>query len=116
MIFAKFMVVHAENIELLTFSKSCLRRTNKNKILRGNMRKHEKVLIMQDEDISIYNEDFLSCIPSDKCIGGVITVIDNHNNEIRFKEWKWFKHEDGTMFNDKDYVINMCKQAIKMKF
>jgi len=29
-------VVHAENIELLTFSKSCLRRTNKNKILRGN--------------------------------------------------------------------------------
>ena len=27
------MVVHAENIELLTFSKSCLRRTNKNKIL-----------------------------------------------------------------------------------
>lgn len=35
MIFAKFMVVHAENIELLTFSKSYLRRIYKNKIING---------------------------------------------------------------------------------
>ena len=36
MIFAKLMVVLAENIELLTFSKSCLKRTNKIRILSGD--------------------------------------------------------------------------------
>lgn len=80
------------------------------------MRKHKKVLIMQNEDISIYNEDFLSCIPNRKCIGGIITAVNNRNNESCFKEWKWFQHEDGTMFNDRDYVIDVCKTAIKLTF
>lgn len=77
------------------------------------MRKYEKVLIMQNEDISVYNEDFLSCIPSDRKIGGVITVINNRNNESRHKEWKWYKYDDGTIFNDKKYVIDMLSNFVK---
>ena len=30
----------------------------------ASVKKYEKVLIMQDEDISVYNEDFLSCVPN----------------------------------------------------
>ena len=36
MIFAKLMVAHAEDIELFTFSKCCLKRTNKIRILSGD--------------------------------------------------------------------------------
>ena len=46
----------------------------------------EKVLIMQDEDISVYSEDFLSCVPEGRRIGGIITVVNNHNNESLYKE------------------------------
>lgn len=77
------------------------------------MRKHEKVLIMQDEDISVYNEDFLSYIPNSMKIGGVITVVNNHNNESRHKEWKWFQYDNGQMFNDKAYVIDMLSDFIR---
>ena len=77
------------------------------------MKKREKILIIQDEDISVYNEDFLSYIPNGKCIGGIITVINNHSNESRYKEWKWFQYEDGTMFNDKDYVIDMLSDFVR---
>lgn len=77
------------------------------------MRKHEKVLIMQDEDISVYNEDFLSCVPSSMRIGGVITVVSNHNNKSRHKEWKWFQYDDGTMFNDKNHVIDMLSGFVR---
>lgn len=77
------------------------------------MKKREKILIMQDEDISVYNEDFLSCVPSSKGIGGVITVVNNHSNESRHKEWKWFRYEDGTMFNDKKYVIDMLSNYVR---
>lgn len=77
------------------------------------MRKHEKVLIMQDEDISVYNEDFLSCVPNGMKIGGVITVVNNHNNESRHKEWKWFQYDNGQMFNDKSYVIDMLSDFVR---
>ena len=77
------------------------------------MRKHEKVLIMEDEDISVYNEDFLTCIPNNMKIGGVITVVNNHNNESRHKEWKWFQRDDGQMFNDKAYVIDMLSDFVR---
>ena len=62
---------------------------------------------MQDEDISIYNEELIDYVPSNMKIGGYITVVNNHNSEERWKEWKWYKYEDGTMFNDRQYVIDM---------
>lgn len=78
------------------------------------MRKREKVLIMKDEDISVYNEDFLSYVPNRRTIGGVITVVNNHNNEKRHKEWKWYQYnDDGTMFNDKKYVIDMLSNFVR---
>lgn len=77
------------------------------------MKKREKILIMQDDDISVYNEDFLSYAPDHKCIGGHITVVNNHNNEKRWKEWKWFQCDDGTMFNDKAYVIDMLSNCVR---
>ena len=77
------------------------------------MRKHEKVLIMQDEDISVYNEDFLSYVPNSMKIGGVITVVNNHNDESRHKEWKWFQYDNGQMFNDKAYVIDMLSDFVR---
>lgn len=77
------------------------------------MKKREKVLIMQDEDISVYNEDFLSYVPNSMRIGGVITVVNNHNNESRHKEWKWFQYDNGQMFNDKAYVIDMLSDFVR---
>lgn len=77
------------------------------------MKKREKILIMQDEDISVYNEDFLSYIPNSMRIGGVITVVNNHNNESRHKEWKWFRYDNGQMFNDKAYVIDMLSDFVR---
>lgn len=78
------------------------------------MKRREKVLIMQDEDISVYNEDFLSYIPNSMRIGGVITVVNNHNNESRHKEWKWYQYIDsGQMFNDKAYVIDMLSDFVR---
>lgn len=77
------------------------------------MKKREKVLIMQDKDLSVYNEDFLSYVPNSMKIGGVITVVNNHNNESRYKEWKWYQYEDGTIFNDKDYVIDMLSNFVR---
>lgn len=77
------------------------------------MRKYEKVLIMRDEDISVYNEDFLSYVPSSMRIGGIITVVNNHSNEIRYKEWKWLSNGNGQMFNDKDYVIDMLSDFVR---
>lgn len=79
----------------------------------NNMQKYEKVLIMRDEDISVYNEDFLSHIPNSMKIGGVITVVNNHNNESRHKEWKWFACDDGTVFNDKEHVIDMLSGFVR---
>lgn len=77
------------------------------------MKKREKVLIMQDKNLSVYNEDFLSYVPNSMKIGGVITVVNNHNNESRYKEWKWYQYEDGTIFNDKDYVIDMLSNFVR---
>lgn len=77
------------------------------------MRKRDKVLIMKDEDISVYNEDFLTCIPNSMKIGGVITVVNNHNNESLYKEWKWFQHDNGQMFNDKAYVIDILSNYVR---
>ena len=78
------------------------------------MKKREKVLIMQDEDISVYNENFLSYVPNSMRIGGVITVVNNHNNESRHKEWKWYQyHDNGQMFNDKAYVIDMLSDFVR---
>lgn len=77
------------------------------------MRKSEKILIMQDEDISVYNENFISYVPKYMRLGGVITVVNNHNNESRHKEWKWFQYDDGTMFNDKKHVIDMLSNFVR---
>lgn len=78
------------------------------------MKKCEKVLIMKDDDISVYNEDFLSYVPNSTRIGGVITVVNNHNNESRHKEWKWYQYRDsGQMFNDKGYVIDMLSDFVR---
>ena len=65
----------------------------------------KKVLIMQDEDISVYNED--------NRLGGIITVVNNHNNESRYKEWRWYQYSDGTVFNDKKYVIDMLSNFVR---
>lgn len=47
-------------------------------------------------------------------IGGVITVVNNHNNESRHKEWKWYQyHDSGQMFNDKAYVIDMLSDFVR---
>ena len=73
----------------------------------------KQYLIIQDEDISVYNEELLDYVPSNMRIGGYITVINNRNNESRWKEWKWYQHEDGTMFNDKDCVIDMLSNFVK---
>lgn len=77
------------------------------------MRQRKKYLIMQDEDISVYNEEFINYVPSGMRLGGHIIVVNNHNNEMRYKEWKWYQHEDGTMFNDKDYVIDMLSNFVR---
>ena len=77
------------------------------------MKKREKVLIMQDEDISVYNEDFFYYVPDNMRLGGIITVVNNHNNKSRHKEWKWYRYEDGTMFNDKTYVIKMLSDFVR---
>lgn len=85
----------------------------KTRVKRGNMKKREKVLIMQDEDISVYNEDFFYYVPDNMRLGGVITVVNNHNNKSRHKEWKWYRYEDGTMFNDKEYIIKMLSDFVR---
>ena len=77
------------------------------------MKQRKKDLIKQDEDISVYNENLIDYVPSRKCIGGYITVVNNHNNERCWKEWKWYRCDDGTMFNDKDSVIDMLSYAVR---
>ena len=67
---------------------------------------------MQTEDVSIYNDELLNYTPSSLKIGGFISAINNHNGERRWKEWKWYQHEDGTMFNDKNYVIDMLANFV----
>lgn len=70
-------------------------------------REKKKYLIMRTEDVSVYVDELAFRIPSSKKIGGFITVVNNHNNEERWKEWKWYQHEDGTMFNDQAHVLQM---------
>ena len=76
------------------------------------MKRKRGCLIMQTEDVSVYNDELFSCPPSSKKIGGFITAINNHNGEERWKEWKWYQHEDGAMFNDKDCVIDMLANFV----
>lgn len=76
------------------------------------MKRQKGCLIIQTEDISVYNDELFSRPPSSKKIGGFITVVNNHNSEERWKEWKWYQYEDGTMFNDKDYVIDMLSNFV----
>ena len=71
------------------------------------MKRQKRYLIMQTEDVTIYNDELLSHAPNSMKIGGFITAVNNHNFEERWKEWKWYRYEDGTMFNDKEYVIDM---------
>ena len=72
-----------------------------------------KELIFQDDDISIYEKKFTRHIPTDRCIGGYIYVINNHNNKQRWKDWKWYQYEDGEMFNDREMVIDMLSGLVK---
>ena len=76
------------------------------------MKREKNYLIMATEDVSIYVDELAFRIPSSKKIGGFITVVNNHNGEERWKEWKWYRHEDGTMFNDMDYVVNMLVNTV----
>ena len=55
----------------------------------------------------------LSYIPNNKSIGGIITVVNNHNNESCYKEWKWYRCPDGTMFNNKKHVIDMLSDCVR---
>lgn len=77
------------------------------------MKPNLKELIFKDDDISVYEYKYIDYVPNNMRIGGIIYVVNNHNNEQRHKEWKWFKHEDGTMFNDKDYVIDMLYEYVR---
>lgn len=76
------------------------------------MKKQIGYLIMQTEDVSIYSDELLNQTPSSMKIGGFITAINNYNGERRWKEWKWYQHEDGTMFSDKNYVIDMLANFV----
>lgn len=71
------------------------------------MKRQKKSLILQTEDVTIYNDELSSHVPNSMKIGGFITAVNNHNLEERWKEWKWYRHDDGTMFNDRDRVIDM---------
>ena len=75
--------------------------------------KYEECLIIQDEDISVYDKKFIDYIPNHMRLGGCITVVNNHNGKKRWKEWKWYQCEDGTMFNDKRYVIDMLSDFVR---
>ena len=71
------------------------------------MKRQKACLIMQTEDVTVYTDESTSSVPSSRKIGGFVTVVNNHNGEERWKEWKWYQYEDETMFNDREYVIDM---------
>ena len=71
------------------------------------MKRQKACLTLQTENVAVYVDETTSSIPSSMKIGGFVTVVNNHNGEERWKEWKWYKHKDGTMFNDRDRVIDM---------
>ena len=71
------------------------------------MKRQKACLVMQTEDVSVYVDGLTSIVPNSMKIGGFVTVKNNHNGEERWKEWKWYQYEDGTMFNDRDRVIDM---------
>ena len=71
------------------------------------MKRQKTCLIMQIEDVTVYADESTSSVPSSRKIGGFVTVVNNHNGEERWKEWKWYQYEDGTMFNDREHVIDM---------
>ena len=77
------------------------------------MNNSPKELIFQDDDISIYEKKFTRHVPTDRCIGGYIYVVNNHNNEQRWKDWKWYQYENGEMFNDREMVIDMLSGFVK---
>ena len=77
------------------------------------MKKHEEILIMQDEDISVYERKLIDYVPNHMKLGGYITVVNNHNGEKRWKEWRWFQYDNGQMFNDKAYVIDMLSDLAR---
>lgn len=77
------------------------------------MKRSKKQLIMQDEYISVYEEKLIDYVPTSKRIGGYISVVNNLNNERCWKEWKWYSNNDGTMFNDRDHVIDMLSYCMK---
>lgn len=76
-------------------------------IKKTDQMRRKRNLILQTEDVTIYDDDLIGYIPNNTRVGGFITAVNNHNSAERWKEWKWYRHTDGTMFNDKDYVIDM---------
>ena len=76
------------------------------------MKRQKACLIMKTEDVTVYADELTYSVPSSMKIGGFVTVVNNHNGEERWKEWKWYKYEDGTMFNNKDYVIDMLSNFV----
>lgn len=71
------------------------------------MKRQKACLIIQTEDVTVYVDGSTSSVPNSMRIGGFVTVVNNHNGEERWKEWKWYQYEDGTMFNDREHVIDM---------
>ena len=76
------------------------------------MKRQKGRLIIQTEDVSVYNNELFTDPPNSMKIGGFITAVNNHNGEEHWKEWKWYQCDDGTMFNDKDYVIDMLANFV----
>ena len=70
------------------------------------MKLHKENLIISNKIFSVY-ERTTNNAPSERKIGGYITVVDNNSNKKYWKEWKWYQSNDGTCFNDRDYVIEM---------
>ena len=73
------------------------------------MNNKPRELIFKDDDITVYEESETL----NKRIGGYIYVINNHTREHRYKEWKWYKQKDGTVFNDREYVIYMLSSFVR---
>lgn len=73
------------------------------------------VLIMQDDDVSVYEKKAYGVYPSNRRVGGTIEVINNRTNEMHWKEWRWYVTEDGRTFNNRQDVIEMLVFAVKQE-
>lgn len=71
------------------------------------------VLIMQNDDVSVYEKEVYGVHPYDRQVGGTIEVVNNHTNEMRWKEWRWYVTEDGQTFNNRQDVIEILVSTVR---